>query len=125
MRIGHDVALTHFKILDALERKSSHVGSFRGFDAKKINLAYIFEHIRRTGIFVLHENLYVVHLDALHVANEESVRRCIAEPPRFRIPLPLLFGRFKSGLCSGATAAMLDDDVTQLNVLDRMAWEPT
>src|SRR5690348_14210806 len=108
MHVGDRIALTHSEILDTFERKGGDVGNLWSFDAKEIGSVHVLEHEYRTHVFMLSENLHIVHFDAFHVPNEKPMGRHIPEPSGLRITFPFLLGRLKRCLRRGTAAAVLD-----------------
>src|SRR5689334_20273157 len=121
MHIRHAITLTHFEIFNGFQRKRRHVENLRRFDTEEIGSAHILEHERRTGVIMLRQDLHVAHLDSFCVANIKTMGRHISESPWLRISLPLLLGWLKRRLRRSAAAAVLNQDIAQLQVLNWMS----
>jgi len=115
--------LSYLKVFYVFQHERWCIRRLGSLDAEEVGSMDVVENKRRPGIRLLHENLYIIHLDAFYMSNEKPVGRRIPEPPRFGIPVALLFRGLKLGLFCGAAAAMFNQDVAELHVFNRMAGQ--
>jgi len=119
LSIGYRVAAQDTKVFDVGEQKSGSLLCLRKCDIGKYRTLDFFQNEAGALFFILGEDLVITDFDSLCVANVEAVRGSGAEHGRFRILL-FFFWKFEGCILPTPAARMLDENVADGHVFDRM-----
>src|SRR3954468_18284443 len=116
LRIRHRFAAKHAEVLHALQCESWSAGNLH---SSKCRVFDILEHDRGARICIRGFNLHALHLQATRVPNKDPVCRSRSKHVWLRILL-LLFRHLQLSIGTRTSAAIHENDVTDLHVLNRV-----
>src|SRR5580693_6728219 len=119
LSVLNPLAETRTEVVHIFQREGRHIFYLGCSDAKEICTPHIVQNKSWTQILADRTDLHITHRNTFHMPQKESLRRHRTEHVRLGIFI-LYFRRLNRSRLTGSATSMLNVDITNLNVFDRV-----